>query len=1495
MARLFQHAQRLIYIVALVTVISLAPGIRAADHDTKTLQPPRLLESLWQKLKHTMEMTTNALSSQKPPQVNEPDRTQDVRHSLSSRRITLVRKTLRDIYTQRFVKSFPTWDAAYPHLSPITSRHVHGQPIRWTAEGTTASAFYFFSESVDAYWSFQWCPMGIIMQGFRTQDNRLAVQHVIGTFLSPYETDQSVSPPQSVVAFAQEYQLKFPDAQLELYHNGDPCGNGMSNRRRMAVVLRHSETSKLCERDWADKSGDRVIESIEEPQECKYIIHVCTVSDEAKSPIDVPSSNPTLPMDTQEVDEAMAKIQQSFQTYLKETTADTQRKMRPDRTTSLHAGLPPLPRSRIQSNLQLVKDMFQHAYDSYMYHAFPASEIKPMTCQAALFDLVRIPGLTLIDSLDTLVVLGNYTEFARAVERIRHLHLYLKKENSRLNGGGLFALNQNVSVFETNIRVLGGLLSAHQMADAFLSEKVPRHQVWSQDGNEILSGITNIGNDQATCCSPNDDDSQCSPENKETTLDANLECDATRGDGQETICRNDTVDYWKYDGFLLELAQDIGDRLLPAFSTKTGIPYGTVNLLSGIPQGETTIASLAGGGTLSLEMELLSRLTGNPEYGKAAKLATRALWMRRSQLGLVGKHICTHRGEWTETLSGIGSNSDSFYEYLIKHYILFPEDDDFWPQFLSAYGGIFNESRSGEWYGDVEYHRGQSIGMSVRRVFESLMAFYPGMQVLLGELTPAARSLNSFFLVREYLGFLPERFNYAYWKVDAGGGEHFLRPELLESAYFMHRATKGFQHQFRNGTDDSFMDTSGWQWAADFALHALERNTKTVCGYASLRSVSPTTTGDLENEEQPFSSRNLKNEMPSFFLSETLKYLYLTFDENNILHTDKDRDWVFTTEAHPIHNDDVLREDKVATDVINLKLRLVEKLKARSNGSKQPRSPTSNSYENEKWTDSTSSTEYFRQAGAIAADFDRKAKVQRLASETMSHGPDFWKTSQMVEPLLSIHQVSAELDFFHETQNKRNAAHVTFRKLGMGWEITNSCPNFYLPDWRWIRALNGGATDYSDAYVSSAMDKPIAGESLFRAVGSLDAIGFHGSGIHVMELYDMATRCPLVDQSVHETKDALIANTEQQAQESLDVGGDFEVSVFPEGRGFFIQHSRTGEVIVATLIKDEVSHNHGQTYVMVHGTSPSDIDDLAEEVPNDAETLQRAVAIADTNGNAFFCQVDVILREVPIDSVEKVHGGSETLIAQYPCAPALFGPAHMSELIMAGGMVIESKYIQGPHDNDAYGCQVRGNDGFIRDKSESCTADLGFLKEETDDYCNIQCESYNDDASINLVYRGYCTFEEKALIQKNEFNAKAVIVINSEEDELFVMSGGSVGRSGSIDTSLPPAVLITGADGKDLAFLGETLETDDTSEMFVRISIVKDQARLSENNKILSVHDNRFWPAIRTKPGTVQIFAKGGWGVHATQSNGNSDTGVEDWQLFLIPHDVSKRDMDENY
>jgi hypothetical protein len=84
-----------------------------------------------------------------------------------------------------------------------------------------------------------------------------------------------------------------------------------------------------------------------------------------------------------------------------------------------------------------VEKIFYHAYDNYMLHAFPHDELKPISCTAA--DNFGGYMLTLIDSLDTLAVLGNTSEFSRGVKII----------SDRLD----FDIDASISVFETNIRV----------------------------------------------------------------------------------------------------------------------------------------------------------------------------------------------------------------------------------------------------------------------------------------------------------------------------------------------------------------------------------------------------------------------------------------------------------------------------------------------------------------------------------------------------------------------------------------------------------------------------------------------------------------------------------------------------------------------------------------------------------------------------------------------------------------------------------------------------------------------------------------------------------------------------------------------------------------------------------------------------------------------------------------------------------------------------------
>jgi mannosidase alpha-like ER degradation enhancer 1 len=90
---------------------------------------------------------------------------------------------------------------------------------------------------------------------------------------------------------------------------------------------------------------------------------------------------------------------------------------------------------------------------------------------------------------------------------------------------------------------------------------------------------------------------------------------------------------------------------------------------------ETLETCTAGAGTLLIEFGTLSRLTNNHTYEEKALKALQKLWHYRSGLNLVGNVINIASGKWIQTKSGIGAGSDSFYEYLLKAYILFGTEE----------------------------------------------------------------------------------------------------------------------------------------------------------------------------------------------------------------------------------------------------------------------------------------------------------------------------------------------------------------------------------------------------------------------------------------------------------------------------------------------------------------------------------------------------------------------------------------------------------------------------------------------------------------------------------------------------------------------------------------------------------------------------------------------------------------------------------------------------
>lgn len=73
-----------------------------------------------------------------------------------------------------------------------------------------------------------------------------------------------------------------------------------------------------------------------------------------------------------------------------------------------------------------------------------------------------------------------------------------------------------------------------------------------------------------------------------------------------------------------------------------------------------------------------------------------------------------------------------------------------------------------------------------------------------------------------------------------------------------------------------------WGWKI---FKAFESNTRVEGGYSSI--------GDVNRNPSPRT-----NKMESFFLAETLKYLFLLFGDNDSILALNE--WVFNTEAHPL-------------------------------------------------------------------------------------------------------------------------------------------------------------------------------------------------------------------------------------------------------------------------------------------------------------------------------------------------------------------------------------------------------------------------------------------------------------------------------------------------------------------------------------------------------------------------------------------------------------------
>lgn len=315
------------------------------------------------------------------------------------------------------------------------------------------------------------------------------------------------------------------------------------------------------------------------------------------------------------------------------------------------------------------------------------------------------------------------------------------------------------------------------------------------------------------------------------------------------------------DKRMLNLADDLATRLLPAFNSPTGMPYVFVNLKTGAVRGEIT--NPAEVGTLLLEFGALSKLTGKPIYYEKAKRALVEIYKRRSPIGLVGSSINVKTGEWTDPVSHIGGGIDSYYEYLLKAWLLFDDKDceQMWRTSIEAVNKyLADQAPTGFWYGQANMNTGARVSTE----FGSLDAFFAGTLALSGDLDRAARLEDSAFKMWTTYGIEPEEMNYMTMKVSYNGYE--LRPEIIESAYYLRHFTNDPRYRAMGLT---FFDS-------------LTKYCRTDVGYAAL--------SDVEKKTK-------KDEMESFFFAETLKYLFLLYAPPDTVDL---KTTVFNTEAHPI-------------------------------------------------------------------------------------------------------------------------------------------------------------------------------------------------------------------------------------------------------------------------------------------------------------------------------------------------------------------------------------------------------------------------------------------------------------------------------------------------------------------------------------------------------------------------------------------------------------------
>ncbi|CAI7633309.1 unnamed protein product [Penicillium bialowiezense] len=526
-----------------------------------------------------------------------------------------------------------------------------------------------------------------------------------------------------------------------------------------------------------------------------------------------------------------------------------------------------------------VRDAFIVSWEGYEQNAWGYDQYRPVS-NVNQESMSGGLGWMIVDSLDTLMIMNLTSKVHRARQWISTSLQYDQ--------------DREVNLFETSIRMLGGLLSAHH-----LSTQYPN-----------LAPL-------------NDDDFGAAGED-----------------------------------LYIEKATDLAERLLGAFDSPSGIPWSNVNLNTSegvvvhFDEGATSISEA---GSVQLEFKYLAKLTGEAEYWEVVEKAMKLVDYQEPQDGLVQNAIHPDTGLFKGDSISLGNKADSYYEYLIKQYLQTSETEPIYKEMWSeALQGIrkhlisFTKNSQLMILGE----RPQGLAGELSPRMDHLVCFMPGT-IALGAtggqpLSKARKSADwtqqseeeiliarelmktcwamhqatatglaaeiSYFVVDdppttmaekyptstkskpEILHGIskplePQRDGSEPWRSDIDirrNDRHNLqRPETIESLLYMYRIT-----------GDEIYRQWGWEIFKSFVRHTAVVEKKSASRLPTSTSKEPvfrikgfTSLGNAD-VVPPYKRDN----MESYWMAETLKYFYLLFSDRDFIPLE---DHVFNTEAHP--------------------------------------------------------------------------------------------------------------------------------------------------------------------------------------------------------------------------------------------------------------------------------------------------------------------------------------------------------------------------------------------------------------------------------------------------------------------------------------------------------------------------------------------------------------------------------------------------------------------